>query len=120
MSEQTKNVKFDVSAIKARIKVLEKTIREGKHECKAKLRAFSKNQGPAFFCHPKAYVWKERQEASQLYALRAHMRGKLHIKKEKILNSKGEWVYDHWDLERQADFISAIKDDYLIEETDES
>ena len=96
MELQKPSVRVDVSRIKARIKILEKEFRAGKNECKNAQRRYSKG-GPPFFSHPKDYVFKEREQVTALYSLRAHFRGRLHMTKKdgKV-----------WDMKNQESMIT--------------
>lgn len=107
-----KEAQINVQALKAEIKVLENIVRAGKHENKEKQRAFSKWERETLAdkskCHyyivyeyrkehgqdsapwsPKCGLHWEIERLTKLYQLRAHMRGRTHMLKEKVYDEYG-------------------------------
>ena len=114
--------RVDIKAVRSRVKELETIIREGKYNQKEKQREYCRQTRDCGYdqwkywkkhgeyidppCgNPKECVWSEREEATRLYCLLAHLRGRLHMQKIST--------------QEQADLVEGVMDDYLLKETSE-
>lgn len=114
--QQTQKRRLDVKAIKERMKALQEKIVAGKRENKKRQRAFSKSslsvwewnkQEGEYPPHsPKCGLFYEIDEATSLYSLRAHMRGRLHMTQRDGLP---------WTMEDQADLAELYIEDYVLD-----
>lgn len=137
------DIKISVPALKAEIKRLESEIRAGKAEAKDKQRAYSKvlqdelnkpakDRHPFLYAlfyeyerkngpvphSPKAWIWTQRNRVTNLYKLRAHMRGRLHASVRKRLNEYGVVKREKISMFDQESEVKAfIKE--LVEDEDE-
>lgn len=54
--------------------------------------------------HPEISNGDEAEYRTLLYSMRAHLRGRQHIKK-RYVHKTGVAVLEHWTMERQADYV---------------
>ena len=109
--------KLDVPAIRARIKELEKLIRDGKLEAKQAQRDWGKTRKGWPPCSsPKEAVYSERDEATTLYCLLAHSRGKLHMSKRREFDDKTQtWSCVPFTMEEQWGRVELWVEDFALE-----
>lgn len=112
MNEQTESVRIDVFKLKARSAELAVIIREKRQTIRATQRAMARKGKLCYLsCDSLRHL---QEEVTKLYALRAHLRGRLHITRTKHFNARGKVEYTYWTLDSQKLYVDDIIKDYTL------